>query len=115
MLHYLLVVPITLYLIYTFGKAGYAKLTNDPMMVGAFNAIPPLPGFTPDGFRKFTGAVEVLACVCLIIPPLAAFGGLLLTATMIGALLVHAFVFKGGYEKPLALFILSVAVTALTW
>ena len=115
MLHYLLVVPITLYLIYTFGKAGYAKLTNDPMMVGAFNAIPPLPGFTHDGFRLFTGYIELISCVFLIIPPLASFGGVLLTMTMIGALLVHAFVFKGGYEKPLALFILSVAVTALTW
>ena len=115
MLHYLIVVPITLYLVYTFGKAGYAKVTDDPTLVGAFNAIPPLPGFTPDQFRKFTGGIELLSCVFLIIPPLAAFGGLLLTMTMIGALWVHAFVFKGGYEKPLALFILSVAITALTW
>jgi putative oxidoreductase len=115
MLLNLLTWAIIFYLIYVFGKAGYAKITNDPMMVGAFNMIPPVPGFDNDSFRKFTGGIELLSCVFLVVPPLAAFGGLLLTCTMIGALLTHWLVFKGGYEKPAVLLVLSLIVTVLTW
>ena len=106
---------ITLYLVYVFVTAGRAKLNNDPMMIGAFDAIGPVGGLTPTQFRKITGGIELLSSIFLIIPPLTSFGATLLVCTMIGALLAHYFVFKGGYQKPAILLALSFIVMVFRW
>ena len=67
-----------------FGAAGAAKLAGVPQMVQVFDAI----GFG-QWFRYLTGAVEVVGAVLLLVPATGFFGGLLLAATMVGAVATH--------------------------
>ena len=67
-----------------FVGAGGAKLAGVPMMVESFEAI----GFG-QGFRYFTGLVEVTVAALLWWPNRQAIGAALLGATMVGAVLTH--------------------------
>jgi putative oxidoreductase len=48
-------------------------------------------------FRYFTGALEVLCAVLLLIPRTAAASAALLACTMAGAVLTHLFILRDGY------------------
>jgi hypothetical protein len=55
------------------------------------------------GGLKFTGAIEVISAVLLVVPSLAFFGALRLVATMVGAILTHLFIIGGNPAVPIAL------------
>lgn len=87
-----------------FLAAGGAKLAGVPMMVGIFDQIG-----AGQWFRLFTGAVEVIGGIAILVPATVAFGAVLLAATMIGAVLTHL-VLIGGSPLP-ALVLLSITAT----
>jgi uncharacterized membrane protein YphA (DoxX/SURF4 family) len=87
--------------------AGTSKLLGVAVMVQMFEAI----GLGP-WFRYFTGAIEVVSALLLLVPSLAFFGAAALTATMIGAIVTHLFV-VGGNPAP-AIVLLGVT-SAVAW
>lgn len=48
-------------------------------------------------FRYFTGALEVICAVLLLIPRTLAIAAVLLACTMAGAILAHLFILRDGY------------------
>jgi putative oxidoreductase len=88
-----------------FAGAGGAKLYGVSMMIQEFEPI----GFG-QWFRYLTGALEVLGACLILAPSLAAFGGLLLIAIMIGATITHLFVIGGSPVPALVLLALSAIV-----
>jgi putative oxidoreductase len=108
----LVVLALKFYLAWVFGKAAYSKLSGDPTMVGAFDFI----GYGQN-FRYFTGIVEALAVVLILIPTATtvALGATLLIATMMGAIYTHIAIFKdeGGWRKPALLLLLSIILVIL--
>jgi putative oxidoreductase len=48
-------------------------------------------------FRYFTGGLEVICAVLLLIPRTAAIAAALLACTMVGAIVVHLFILRDGY------------------
>ncbi|ANL45379.1 hypothetical protein AMC87_CH00647 [Rhizobium phaseoli] len=89
-----------------FLAAGSAKLAGVPMMVAIFDQIG-----AGQWFRILTGAVEVTA-IALLIPATAAFGALLLTVTMVFAVLTHLFVIGG---SPVPAIILLLITGSIAW
>ena len=90
-----------------FLAAGSAKLAGVPMMVGIFDQIG-----IGQWFRVVTGLVEVAGAIAIIVPASAAFGGLLLAATMFFGLLTHLFVIGG---NPVPAIVLLVITAAVAW
>jgi uncharacterized membrane protein len=90
-----------------FLAAGSFKLIGNPMMVEIFGQIG-----VGQWFRIVTGTVELVGGIALLIPRLAAFGGLLLATTMVFATLVHLFVI-GGSPAP-AVVLLAITAT-IAW
>jgi uncharacterized membrane protein YphA (DoxX/SURF4 family) len=88
-----------------FFLTGLDKLSDAPVMVQLFGAV----GFG-QWFRYFTGIVEVLSAVLLLMPRLAAVGAALLIATMIGALIAHLTVLPFPPVKPIILLIMMATV-----
>ena len=76
-----------------FGAAGGAKLMGLAAMVQLFDAIG-----IGQWFRLLTGGVEVVGALLLLIPFTGFLGGLLLTATMVGAVFTHMAI--GGSALP---------------
>jgi hypothetical protein len=90
-----------------FFAAGAAKLAGAPMMIEIFEQIG-----IGQWFRVVTGVVEVTGAILLLIPRLAAFGALLLAATMAGAAVTHLFVIGGSAAPAVVL----LAITAfIAW
>lgn len=89
-----------------FGAAGIAKLSGAPQMVQVFEAI----GFG-QWFRYVTGVVEVGGAVLLLVPATGFLGGLLLTATMAGAVATHLVLIGGSPAPAIVLALLSAFVT----
>jgi putative oxidoreductase len=89
-----------------FGAAGAAKLAGAPQMVQVFEAI----GFG-QWFRYVTGVVEVGGAVLLLVPATGFLGGLLLTATMAGAVATHLVLIGGSPAPAIVLALLSAFVT----
>jgi len=87
--------------------SGTLKLTGAPMMVQLFAAIG-----LGQWFRYFTGGLEVISAVLLLVPSLARFGALALAVTMVGAILTHVFIVGGTPAVPIALL---VATTTIAW
>jgi len=87
--------------------SGTLKLTGAPMMVQLFAAIG-----LGQWFRYFTGGLEVISAVLLLVPSLARFGALALAVTMVGAILTHVFIVGGSPAVPIALL---VATTTIAW
>lgn len=94
---------------------GYLKFTSEDMVKGFEHF-----GYT-DSFRIFTGIVEIVGALLLIIgiwiKPVAFIGALLLAITMIGAILTHIKI-KDEFKNmimPIILFILNVIVVSLNW
>jgi len=61
-------------------------------------------------FRYFTGSLEVLGALLILLPSLAAFGALLLICIMIGATIMHLLVIGGSAVPALVLLALSAVV-----
>jgi putative oxidoreductase len=90
-----------------FLMAGTSKLAGAPAMVQVFGAI----GWG-QWFRYLTGFLEVAGAVALLIPALAGFGALWLTAVMAGAIIAHLTVLGGNPAIPVALLL---AMAAVAW
>lgn len=90
-----------------FLAAAAAKLSGAPEMVQAFDHIG-----LGQWFRIVTGIVEVIGGIAVLIPAAAFLGGLLLSATMIGAVLAHSFVIEG---SPVPALILLLITAAIAW
>ena len=88
-----------------FGAAGLAKLAGVPQMVQVFEAV----GFG-QWFRYVTGVVEVGGAVLLLVPATGFIGGLLLTATMAGAVATHLVLIGGSPVPAMVLLLLSAFV-----
>jgi putative oxidoreductase len=87
--------------------SGTLKLSGAPMMVQMFGAIG-----LGQWFRYFTGGLEVISAVLLLVPSLARFGALALAVTMVGAILTHLFIIGGNPAVPVALL---AATTTIAW
>lgn len=88
-----------------FGAAGGAKLAGAPQMIQVFDAID-----VGQWLRYLTGAVEVAGVVLLLVPSTGFFGGLLLSATMIGGVATHLVVIGGSPVPAMVLGLLSAFV-----
>jgi uncharacterized membrane protein YphA (DoxX/SURF4 family) len=88
--------------------AGGMKLAGAPVEVQLFAAIG-----VGQWFRYLTGMIEVAGALALLVPRGAAFGGLTLSAVMIGALATHLFLVGGNPAPAFALFFASLAVVWL--
>src|SRR5262249_60899256 len=77
--------------------SGTLKLSGAPMMVQMFDAIG-----LGQWFRYFTGGLEVISAVLLLVPSLARFGALAMAVTMVGAILTHLFLIGGKPGDPRA-------------
>ncbi|WP_374356504.1 DoxX family protein [Chitinimonas sp.] len=97
---------IRIVLALAFGAAGYAKLADVPQMIQIFESI----GFG-QWFRYVTGAVEVAGAALLLVPAAGFIGGLVLTATMVGAVATHLLLIGGSPIPALVLGLLSAFVT----
>ena len=91
-----------------FLAAGSFKLMGNPMMVQIFDHIG-----IGQWFRYVTGAVEVIGGVMLLVPALAAFGGLLLAVTMVCAIFTHLAVIGGNPLPAIVLFAMTATVAWL--
>jgi putative oxidoreductase len=87
--------------------SGTLKLSGVPMMVQMFGAIG-----LGQWFRYFTGGLEVISAVLLLVPSLARFGALAMAVTMVGAILTHLFIIGGNPAVPVALL---AATTTIAW
>jgi putative oxidoreductase len=87
--------------------SGALKLSGAPMMVQMFGAIG-----LGQWFRFFTGGLEVISAVLLLVPSLARFGALAMAVTMVGAILTHLFIIGGSPAVPIALL---AATTTVAW
>ena len=88
-----------------FFAAGGFKLVGAPMMVQIFDHIG-----AGQWFRIVTGVVEVSGAALLLVPRLAAFGGLLLAATMVVATITHLFVIGGNPAPAIGLFAITATI-----
>ena len=91
-----------------FVAAGGAKLAGIPLMVEGFETI----GFG-QGFRYFTGFVEVAGAALLWWPNRQVFGASLLGATMVGATLTNVFILNESAALGIILGLMSAAVLYL--
>lgn len=87
--------------------AGGLKLAGVPLMVQEFGIIG-----LGQWFRYFTGGLEVISAVLLLVPSLAFFGALALAATMVGAILAHLFIIGGSPAVPI---VLLASTTSIAW
>jgi len=87
--------------------SGTLKLSGAPMMVQMFGAIG-----VGQWFRYFTGGLEVISAVLLLVPSLARFGALAMAVTMVGAILTHLFIIGGNPAVPV---VLLAAMTTIAW
>lgn len=90
-----------------FLAAGGAKLAGVPMMVAIFDQIG-----AGQWFRVLTGTVEVAGAIAVLVPATAAFGALLLSVTMVFAVLTHLFVIGG---SPLPAILLLLVTGTVAW
>lgn len=86
---------VSLLLAIIFLSEGAAKFSENRMWLRIFDQI----GFG-QWFRYFTGVVEIVGALLLLVPATRYLGAALLACTMCGALLVHAFIM--GISPPTA-------------
>ena len=89
-----------------FLMAGGTKLAGAEIHVAMFEKI----GFG-QWLRYFTGSLEVISAVLLLLPKTAGIGAALLTATMAGAVATHLFII-GGSPLPAIMLLLITATVA---
>jgi putative oxidoreductase len=88
-----------------FVAAGGAKLYGVPMLVEEFQHIG-----LGQWFRYFTGGLEIMGAILLLLPQRAALGALLLICIMIGAVITHLFVIGGSALPAIVLLTLNAVV-----
>lgn len=88
-----------------FLAAGAAKLFGVAAMVEGFAHLG-----VGQWFRYFTGTVEVIAALLIVVPATAVFGALLIVCTMVGAILVHMIGMPGSPLPAAGLLVLSLVV-----
>ena len=101
---------IRILLALAFGAAGAAKLVGVQQLVELFGAI----GFG-QWFRYLTGAVEVVGALLMLIPAAGLIGGLLLTATCVGAVATHLLLIGGSPVPATVLGVLSAFIAWRQW
>ena len=84
---------------------GTAKLAGAQMLVETFEKLG-----LGQWFRYFTGSVEVIAAIMIIIPRTVVVGAALLAATMIGAFDTHVLLIGGSPIPALVLLVLAALV-----
>jgi putative oxidoreductase len=87
--------------------AGGLKLAGVPLMVQEFGVIG-----LGQWFRYFTGTIEVVSAVLLLIPSVAAYGAAALAVTMVGAITTHLFIIGGSPAIPI---LLLAATSTIAW
>jgi putative oxidoreductase len=87
-----------------FVAAGSGKLLGSPAMIALFEAVG-----IGQWFRYVTGSLEVLGAFLLIVPGKTAFGAVVLSCVMAGAVVAHLTVLHTAPTAPLVL----LALTAL--
>ena len=88
-----------------FVATGGAKLYGVPMLVEEFQHIG-----LGQWFRYFTGGLEILGAILLLLPRKAALGALLLICIMTGAVITHLFVVGGSPVPAIVLLALNALV-----
>jgi putative oxidoreductase len=88
---------------------GWEKFPSDTMWVEMYQQIG-----LGQWFRYFTGVVEILGGVLVLIPRLAAAGLALLAVTMVAASLIHIFVLGHPGNAPIT-GILAIVLFAYAW
>lgn len=88
-----------------FVAAGGAKLYGVPMLVEEFQHIG-----LGQWFRYFTGGLEIMGAILLLLPRKAALGALLLICIMTGAVMTHLFVIGGSPVPAIVLLALNAVV-----
>jgi len=88
-----------------FLMAGGTKLAGAEIHVAMFEKI----GFG-QWLRYFTGSLEVISAVLLLLPKTAGIGAALLAATMVGAVATHLFIIGGSAAPALVLMLITAAV-----
>src|SRR5215510_10716731 len=89
-----------------FLMAGGTKLAGAEMHVAMFEKIG-----LGQWLRYFTGSVEVICAILLLVPRTVGIGAALLTATMAGAVATHLFII-GGSPLPAIMLLLITSVVA---
>lgn len=85
--------------------AGGLKIYGLPMLVEEFQHIG-----LGQWFRYATGLLEVVGAITILVPRRAAFGAVLLTCVMVGAITAHLFVIGGSPIPAIVLLLLSVTI-----
>jgi hypothetical protein len=85
--------------------AGTTKLAAAQMHVETFEKLG-----MGQWFRYFTGSIEVIAAIMIIVPRTAVVGATLLAATMVGAIDTHVFLIGGSPVPALVLLVLTALV-----
>lgn len=102
----ILVWVLTIFAATAFIAAGSSKLIGSEKTVSLFVEI----GFG-QWFRYLTGLVEVIGGILILLPRTSFWGALLLSQTMIGAILVHLFVIGGNSSIAFILLLITSILT----
>jgi putative oxidoreductase len=90
-----------------FFMASWPKLTGNPQAIAGFDVIG-----LGQWFRIFTGALEVVGAILLLIPRMAFFGASIIIVVMIGAIATHLFIIGG---SPLGAVICLLVAAVIAW
>jgi putative oxidoreductase len=91
----------------TFFVAGITKLASPQMQIAFFEKIG-----LGQWFRYFTGGLEVIGAILVLVPRTAGVAAILLGMTMVGAVDIHLLITGG---SPVASIVLLVMAIAVTW
>jgi|HubBroStandDraft_1064217.scaffolds.fasta_scaffold00005_18 putative oxidoreductase len=80
---------VKLFLVLVFLTTGSFKLYGVPRLVEAFGRL----GFG-QWFRYLTGCLEIAGAIGILVPPVAAYGGLILLGISVGAFFADFYVFN---------------------
>jgi uncharacterized membrane protein YphA (DoxX/SURF4 family) len=90
-----------------FLMAGLMKLSGNPMMVDTFGTIG-----VGQWFRYFTGGIEVVGAILVLVPSLALYGALALAVTMVGAIMTHLLILG---DSPAIPIVLLAVLATIVW
>jgi putative oxidoreductase len=85
--------------------AGGTKLAGADMQIALFEKVG-----LGQWFRYFTGGLEVLCAILLLVPKTAAIGAAILATTMVGAIATHLFIIGGSPVPAIVLLLMTLAV-----
>ncbi|MDZ4367501.1 MAG: DoxX family protein [Afipia sp.] len=88
-----------------FLSAGGAKIYGVPIMVENFQQIG-----LGQWFRYLTGILEIVGGIMVLMPPVVAIGGVLLSCIMVGAIATHLLLMGGSAVPAIVLLVLSAIV-----